>query len=181
MDEEEAMALYQSFTDTHQIAEHKIRMEVNGEVIEQDCGKIIFMDQDLFDADAFPEFIYGKTSVWADLLKPVKEKVEQLTKQIYNFCVAIYYPDGNSGVDFHSDLAVYGDTTIIPSLSLGEEREFQLKEKESGQIHSIDLGDGSLIIMGEFCQQRYEHCLPTNPIYKNGRVNLTFRQFVNPV
>ena len=129
----EASTLYQSLTETHLIAEHKIRMEVNGDVIEQECGKIIFMDQDLFENEAFPEFIYGKTSVWFDILKPVKQRVEELTHQVYNFCVAIYYPDGNSGVDFHSDPAVYGDTTIIPSLSLGEEREFLLKEKATGE------------------------------------------------
>jgi alkylated DNA repair dioxygenase AlkB len=89
----------------------------------------------------------------------------------------IYYPDGNSGLDFHSDHAVFGDTSIIPSVSLGEEREFKFREKESGNEITTTLESGSLIIMGKHCQERYEHRLPINPESNKPRINLTFRKY----
>ena len=110
-------------------------------------------------------------------MKIVKEKVETYTGHQFETCVCIYYPDGNSGVGYHSDFIAFGDTTLIPSLSLGEDRIFKLREKETLIEHEILLNNGSLIIMGEHCQERYEHSLPENSKYKNPRINLTFRKY----
>ena len=174
---EEAQKLYDLLVGEYDLPQYKTRMEVNGVVHESDYGKIMFLDQGIYDRNEFPEAIWGKTQVWTEELLQVKEKIETMTGRVFGVGVCIYYPDGNSGVDFHSDPSLYGDTRVIPSLSLGEERAFYLREKESLEQFEVFLQNGSLLIMGEHCQERYEHCLPINPEYKQGRINITFRQF----
>ena len=139
--------------------------------------KIMFINQNFLDENRFPQAHWGPTRVWTEKLKNLKIKIEDFTKQKFEVCVLIFYPDGNSGVDFHSDFSAFGDTSIIPSISLGEEREFKFREKESKQELSQILKNGSLVIMGKHCQERYEHSLPINPKYKGPRINLTFRKY----
>ncbi|NRB46902.1 MAG: alpha-ketoglutarate-dependent dioxygenase AlkB [Saprospiraceae bacterium] len=173
----EADDLFQEFVSAHQIADSFINHTINGENFRSDFGKITVVDQTLYEKDAFPKAIYGKTMIWPASLQLIKERIEKKTQRAFQFCVCIYYPDGNAGVAFHSDPPAYGDTTVIPSLSLGEERHFQLREIKTGVIHEMILNKGSLLVMGEHCQERYEHCLPVDPSYKKARINLTFRQF----
>ena len=174
---EEADELFQEFVSAHQIADSFIHHSINGKDYQSDFGKITVVDQKLYDNNAFPEAIYGKTMTWPTSLWQVKERIEKMTQRAFQFCVCIYYPNGNSGVAFHSDPPAYGDTTVIPSLSLGEERNFQLREIKTGAIHEMILNRGSLLVMGEHCQERYEHCLPIDPSYKQPRINMTFRQY----
>ncbi len=150
---------------------------IDGRSYPTDFGKIMFMDQNLIDEGKFPKEYWGATAPWPDQLIPVKEKVEQLSGHQFQVCVCVHYPDGNSGVDYHSDYVAYGNASIIPSLSLGEERVFKLREKSTQREHVFELVNGSLIIMGKGCQDLYEHSLPTDPVYNNPRINLTFRKF----
>ncbi len=140
-------------------------------------GKLMFIRHDLYEAGAFPENIWGNTMKWPPEMMAIKERVEQFTGHQFDVCVCVYYPDGNSGVDYHSDYPAFGDTSYIASVSVGEEREFCLREKESFKVHKLSLQQGSLLIMGDQCQERYEHSLPHNPVYKTPRVNMTFRKY----
>jgi hypothetical protein len=140
-------------------------------------GKIMFIDSDLHESNALPEDLWGKTAIWDGILLALKEKVEKLTNEQFQVGVCIYYPDGTSGIDYHSDLVAFGDTSFIPSLSIGQEREFRLREKESLKEYKLVLKKGSLIIMGEKCQENYEHALPLDPDCKNERINITFRKY----
>jgi len=142
----------------------------------QDYGKLMFVGEEHYRDNKFPERIWGNIAIWPDYLLPIKHHLEGLTDRVYGNCICIYYPDGNSGVDFHSDYQAFGDTSVIPSLSLGEERVFQLREKSTYKINSTKLENGSLIIMGEHCQERYEYSVPLDPTYTSPRINLTFRQ-----
>lgn len=173
----EAECLFQEFAQNYRIGDCRIRYDMHGELFESDFGKITVMDKDLFAQGAFPSAIYGTTMVWPRSLLEIKAGVEARVGRSFQFCVCIYYPDGRSGVDFHSDPPAFGDTTVIPSLSLGEEREFLLKEIENGAVYSMELASGSLLVMGEHCQDRYQHCLPINERYKRPRINMTFRQY----
>lgn len=148
-----------------------------GETFQNNYGKLMFIDRKLKDENKFPEAIWGPTKIWSDEMIKLKDRVESYIGHQFETCVCILYPNGNSGVAYHSDLVAFGDTTIIPSLSLGEERIFKLREKKTLLEHEILLNNGSLIIMGEHCQDRYEHCLPENSNYKNPRINLTFRKY----
>lgn len=90
--------------------------------------------------------------------------------------LALWYPDGNYFAEYHYDQQTSGATTILPSLSLGTVREFAFRENETRGVYSLDLAHGSLLVMGEGCQENYMHSLPKNPKYKTGRINITFRE-----
>ncbi len=143
----------------------------------QENGKLMFLTKELYEENKFSESVWGPTMIWPKELQGIKDKIEEFTGHRFDVCVCIYYENGNSGVGYHSDFVAFGDTSLIPSLSLGEERAFQLKEIETQKEHTIVLENGSLIIMGEHCQQHYEHSLPLNPEYKRPRFNLTFRKY----
>ena len=177
LSKEECQRLYQHLTNDYHIAALKTALPTEGEPLWSDYGKLMFMDQDLYEANKLPEEFWGKTTVWSDELLKVKRKVEAITNKAFHVCVCIYYPDGYSGVEYHTDYVAYGDTNLIPSLSIGEERVFSLRENSSSEEYQILLEEGSLLIMGDHCQQRYEHSLPVDPKYKNGRINLTFRRY----
>lgn len=150
---------------------------LTGERVKYDFGKTMFINHDLFDQKVFPESIWGSSMLWPKEMTLVRERVEKITSQKFEICVCIFYPDGKSGVEYHSDFVAFGDTSLIPSLSLGEERAFKLREKLTLKEHNMVLEKGSLLIMGDHCQELYEHSLPVNPVYKLPRINLTFRKY----
>ncbi|MEM6687361.1 MAG: alpha-ketoglutarate-dependent dioxygenase AlkB, partial [Bacteroidota bacterium] len=172
--------LYEQLVSEYTIAAQTLKIKLGDTVSIVDNKKIMFVDEELHANNIFPEDVWGKVEIWSDELRVIKEKVEAFTGLVFGVCVCIYYPDGNSGVTYHSDFPAFGDTTTIPSLSIGAERIFCLREKESLEIHEILLKEGSMLIMGENSQERYEHSLPIAPNCKEGRINLTFRQYGFP-
>ncbi len=177
LDEEESKRLYVQLLEEYGIDQLKTEIRIADKINLFDTGKIMFIDEDLYRENKFPVAQWGKTAVWSNELRKIKERIEDYAGRIFNVCVCIYYPDGNAGVAYHSDYIAFGDTTVIPSISIGEERAFYLREKESFEVYEIILKSGSMLIMGENCQQRYEHSLPFGPKYKKGRINLTFRPY----
>ena len=149
----------------------------NGERYQENYGKMMFIDRNLFEENRFPESIWGPNQIWSDKMSLIKDQIESCTGHKFETCVCIYYPDGNTGVDYHSDPVAFGDTTNIASVSIGEERIFHLREKRTKKVHEILLKNGSLLIMGEGCQDRYEHALPLDSNCKKPRINLTFRKY----
>ena len=173
---EEALQLYQHLINHYQINQAFLRMQFPDKEYISDFGKISFTSQQWINQNYFPEQGYGKCFVWDDMMLDVKTKVESYYQVAFGICVCIYYPDGNTGVDFHSDLRAFGDLDVIPSISLGAERQFLLRSKDTQEEFDILLENGSILIMGKNCQERYEHALPLAPDCQSGRINLTFRK-----
>ena len=148
-----------------------------GDIVKYNFGKMMFLDRGLIKKNAFPKSAWGNTMEWPDYMLLIKEKVENYTNEKFQTCVCIFYPDGNSGVAYHSDEIAFGDTNIIPSISLGEERIFSLREKQTKEENQLLLQHGSLLVMKDNCQKYYEHSLPINSEYLNPRINLTFRKY----
>ncbi|MEM0517886.1 MULTISPECIES: alpha-ketoglutarate-dependent dioxygenase AlkB [Aequorivita] len=142
-----------------------------------DFGKIMFLDKDLIEQNKFPETVWGHNRIWSEQMLALKSQVEDFTGEKFKTCVCIYYPDGNAGVDYHSDKTAYGDTTVIPAISLGEERQFCFRENQTLEKSSMVLNHGSLLIMKADCQESFQHSLPVDPAYKNPRISITFRKF----
>ncbi len=112
------------------------------------------------------------------LMLALKEKIEGLTGKKYNICLANYYSTGRRAIGFHSDNEEYGSTSNIASISLGGQRKFVFRKKENKEEKvGLVLKNGSLLIMGEGCQEKYEHSLPADKNCKTPRINLTFRLF----
>ena len=108
----------------------------------------------------------------ADLAKAVAVK----TGFPFNRALVNYYRDGSDSVDWHADdEPELGPDPIIASISLGAERIFQLRHNLTGEIISLSLPHGSLLLMGSKIQHFYQHRLAKVKHLDQSRVNFTFR------
>ena len=66
---------------------------------------------------------------------------------------------------------------MVATVSLGATRRFALKPRRSvdGRGQALDLGPGSLVIMGGTCQRHYVHGIPRQADVRGERISLTFR------
>lgn len=118
---------------------------------------------------------------WTDLLLQIKHQVEQHSGARYNACLLNLYHDGADGVGWHSDAErELQAQAAIGSLSLGAQRRFAFKHKNSKQIVQLELEHGSLLIMRGTTQQHWLHRLPPARGIMHPRVNLTFRRMRTP-
>ncbi len=144
-----------------------------------DTPKTIFTSEEIIASGKLHE-ADGAGKLWLPELAALRQRLEEKVKRAFGVCVCIYYQDGSKGVDYHSDLRAFGDTSCIPSLSLGAQRVFSLRNLENPQLqYEVSLPHGSLIVMGENCQERYAHALLPDAAVGSDRINLTFRAFGN--
>lgn len=121
----------------------------------------------------------------------LQKVINKFSLKKLNTCLINAYEDENAKVHWHSDsekeLGPNNQNNIlIASLSLGEERDFLIRNKEILQKQlgeentdnfelKIGLKHGSLLVMyGDF-QHKYEHSIPKMKTRKGLRINLTFR------
>ena len=65
-----------------------------------------------------------------------------------------------------------------PIHSLGADREFAFRARnDPGDEYRLVLKSGSLLTMGEHCQERYEHALPLDPACASPRISLSYRPY----
>lgn len=95
----------------------------------------------------------------------------------FNVCLLNYYENGQQRIGWHSDREEIGRSTPIASVSLGATRQLQIRNKISGPMDraSLDMPNGSLVVMENICQHEYLHSVPKQPSVSDGRINLTFR------
>lgn len=118
---------------------------------------------------------------WTPELQELKAICEEHSGERYNSCLLNLYHDGSEGMAWHSDgekdLKPHG---AIASLSLGAERKFSFKHKQTGETVSVLLEHGSLLVMKDEIQHFWQHRLPPTKKVHTPRVNLTFRTIVTP-
>ncbi|MDX6746909.1 alpha-ketoglutarate-dependent dioxygenase AlkB [Polaribacter sp. PL03] len=125
-------------------------------------------------------YTYSKITKTANIftkeLLELKEIVEQQSGETYNSCLLNLYPSGEEGMAYHSDgEKMLKKNGAIASLSLGADRKFSFKHKESKQRIDIILEKGSLLVMREGTQTHWLHRLPPTKKVNSPRINLTFR------
>ena len=116
--------------------------------------------------------------LWADPLIRIRELIEQRCGHSFNSVLANLYRDGQDSVAWHADdEPELGRDPFIASLSLGQQRRFQLKHRRDKSIHRIDieLPDNSLLLMGGALQHHWLHQVPKTRKPIGPRINLTFR------
>lgn len=102
--------------------------------------------------------------------------VEQTTNSAYNSCLANLYRSGTDTVGWHSDDEPgLGTEPVIASLSLGGERDFQLREKTTKETWTWSLRSGDLVVMRGPSQRDFAHQIPRRAKQNAPRINLTFR------
>ena len=132
-----------------------------------------------YASEAF-EYSYSNTTKVAlpftkELLE-LKALVENETNETYNSCLLNLYHNGSEGMAWHSD----GEKDLkkngaIASLTLGAERKFGFKHKQTKEVVSLILQHGSLLVMKDETQAHWLHRLPPTKKIHRPRVNLTFR------
>jgi alkylated DNA repair dioxygenase AlkB len=125
-------------------------------------------------------YAYSNTTkqalAWIEELLELKQIVEKLTETKFNSCLLNLYHNGNEGIGWHSDdEESLAPKSTIASLSLGAERKFSFKHKQTKQTISLVLEHGSLLIMKDNTQTNWLHSLPKSDKITSPRINLTFR------
>lgn len=113
---------------------------------------------------------------WTAELAELKVLVEASSGDRFNSCLLNLYHDGSEGMSWHSDdESTLVRDSAIASLSLGAERKFSFRHKESHDKVSLMLERGSLLVMKGSTQRHWQHCLPKTRKVAQPRINLTFR------
>ncbi|MCE3277861.1 MAG: oxidoreductase, 2OG-Fe(II) oxygenase family protein [Bacteroidetes bacterium] len=113
---------------------------------------------------------------WIKELEEIKELIEIKTGETFNSCLLNLYHNGDEGMAWHSDdEKALKKNAAIASLSLGAERKFSFKHKQTKESRSIILEHGSLLVMAGETQINWTHRLPPTKLVKKARINLTFR------
>lgn len=122
----------------------------------------------------------NKANKWDDKVKKIKDTIEKITKEKYNYCLLNYYENGNASIGWHSDdeKDIKKDSSIV-SVSFGCKRLFKLKNKKTKEVKKIILENGDILIMKGKCQKEYWHSLPKTTKNKEERISLTFRNIKN--
>jgi alkylated DNA repair dioxygenase AlkB len=116
---------------------------------------------------------------WTPELLELKQLAEAHTGLRFNSCLLNLYHSGEEGMAWHSDdEKSLGKDTAIASFSLGAERKFSFKHKETKATVSLTLEHGSLLVMKGATQTHWQHRLPPTKKISRPRINLTFRTIV---
>lgn len=145
--------------------------------------RIVTARQVAWYGDAAYRYTYSGTTKtalpWTPELLELKARVEACSGEAFNTCLLNLYASGAEGMAWHSDdepaLARHAP---IASLSLGAERKFVFRHKQTREKCSIELEDGSLLVMAGTTQTHWQHCLPKTQKVATPRINLTFRTVV---
>jgi alkylated DNA repair dioxygenase AlkB len=142
--------------------------------------KIITKRKVAWYGDSEYSYTYSKVTkmanIWTQELLQLKEIIEKESNETYNSCLLNLYHSGDEGMGYHSDgEKMLKKNGAIASLSLGAERKFSLKHKESKQRIDVVLERGSLLVMKENTQTNWLHRLPPTKKVNSPRINLTFR------
>ena len=117
--------------------------------------------------------------IWNGKLFELKESIENELNESFNACFLNLYPNGTDGMGWHSD----DEKELVPnatiaSLSLGSKRKFSFKHRTTKEKISINLEDGSLLLMKGEVQKYWLHQLSKTKRLVKPRVNLTFRSMI---
>ncbi|MCH7409441.1 alpha-ketoglutarate-dependent dioxygenase AlkB [Belliella sp. DSM 111904] len=129
------------------------------------------------------EYTYSKITKralpWTESLLKLKKTIEEISAETYNSCLLNLYHSGEEGMAWHSD----GEKDLkkngaIGSVSFGAERKFAFKHKDTKEVVSMILEQGSLLVMKGTTQSHWLHRLPPTKTVRSPRINLTFRTIV---
>lgn len=113
---------------------------------------------------------------WTKELRDLKTFIEKETGETFNSCLLNLYHSGEEGMAWHSDAEKdLRKNGAIGSLSLGAERKFAFRHKQTKEKAELLLEHGSLLVMKGTTQTNWLHRLPPAKKVTALRINLTFR------
>ena len=113
---------------------------------------------------------------WSDTVLNIKSLLESKLALSFNSVLINYYRDGRDSNGWHADNEPeLGSHPVIASISLGGQRDFQLRNiEDKSRKHSMSLEHASLLVMQGDTQSRWQHHIPKRA-KAEPRINLTFR------
>lgn len=121
-----------------------------------------------------------ESNAFMSVLNQIRHKISDYCQHEFNAVLANLYRNENDSVGWHSDDETeLGINPVIASLSLGVERDFQLKHIITKEKKTLVLAPGSLLIMRGTTQHYWQHCIPKRRNSKLPRINLTFRKVLS--
>jgi alkylated DNA repair dioxygenase AlkB len=114
---------------------------------------------------------------WLPMIDELRPALGDVAGANFNSVLVNLYRDGRDSVSWHSDNEKrLGPEPVIASLSLGATRRFDLAHRSEKRLKaSIELDNGSLLIMKGATQRCWKHQVPKQPRVGDARINLTFR------
>ncbi|MFC3121201.1 alpha-ketoglutarate-dependent dioxygenase AlkB family protein [Agaribacter flavus] len=113
---------------------------------------------------------------WTPLLLALKARCESKCQARFNSVLANLYRDGQDSMGMHADDEIeLGNQPVIASITLGAERQFIFKHKNTKQKVALLLKHGSLLIMRGLTQSYWQHGMNKTKRVHTPRINLTFR------
>jgi alkylated DNA repair dioxygenase AlkB len=116
---------------------------------------------------------------WTPTLLEIKSAVEDQAGETFNTVLLNRYRNGNDTVAWHADDEKdLGEEPTIASVTLGAERDFQLRHNTRADVEdrTIRLTHGSMLVMGGRTQHFWKHQVPRRKRVDGERINLTFRR-----
>jgi alkylated DNA repair dioxygenase AlkB len=133
-------------------------------------------------------FSYSSKSMtrqpWSPLVKTIRQSLYETTYQYYDGCLLNLYPDGESGMRYHSDPdqgTLWGYNTAV--VSIGATRKIAFRSINNGmqlghKPHVFVLFHGDVTEMFHDCQARYQHTIKTAEAKQetSPRISLVFKK-----
>lgn len=110
-------------------------------------------------------------------LKEINQHLTENTDFQFNSVLANLYRNGSDSMGWHSDNEPEMDTSLIASVSFGQERVFKLRNKISKEKIDIKLENNSILLMYNF-QDNWQHSISKTKSAVGQRINLTFRNII---
>ena len=113
---------------------------------------------------------------WIEPLSSLRTACEAHTGHSFNGALLNLYRTGQDAMGWHSDdEAINGPNPVIASVSLGAERRFDFRHKQTREVVSVVLPHGSLLVMSGACQTYWLHRIAKTTHQIQPRINVTFR------
>ncbi len=115
-------------------------------------------------------------AAWTPLLSELLELCQVESAARFNSVLINLYRDGRDSMGWHADNEKEnGFEPTIASISLGSDRRFDLRHRESKETIRTVLTHGSLLVMSGKSQDHWLHQVPKTKVVLEPRINLTFR------
>lgn len=166
--------------ELYQLLLQKVRWEQKNITIYEKTIPIPRLTAWFGDATYSYSGIKNETQPWLPELLELKKVIEQKTGVEFNSCLLNLYRNGKDSVGWHADNEKeLGINPTIASVSLGQNRSFQVKHKMEPQNKlNLNLSSGSLVIMKEEMQHHWLHRLAPTSKSVEPRINITFRRIL---
>ena len=118
-------------------------------------------------------------NVFTPMIEDICTAVEAFSGVRFNSVLINVYRDGQDSNGWHSDNEKeLGKNPTIASLSFGAPRNIHFRHNKTNLKKTIEMENGSLIIMGGSIQHNWKHQVPKTSKVKSTRINMTFRWII---